>query len=484
MVTIMSESSVEKKGRLILICRGDVTPPVAFGLKKLTDAAEARGLQVVRAGFWGRSQNVQNTSGDSPKDSTRRDYLLLTGKTGERFVEMTLARGGVSAENKPEGVVLARCPTGDGQTVTVCGGTDERGVLYALCELAARVVSEGPPALELAAAIGSPSGAEYPVSAECPVTIEYPAIAVRVAGRFIMSERDDTWYFSDDFWTYYAARLAENRINRLQLITGFDTAYMSPPYPFLVKTPGYESVVGIAGKDHAERRGRCLAMLRRIGRTLHDHGVEFCFGIWQQKPWTSNQDYLVENSPPDDLFADYAQKSIAELLIQCPEIDTLSFRVNMEAGVKREKDGRRTNTAEEFWFGMIDSIAGTGRRVGLDLRAKGLTDAMIAHAADAGLNVTVPTKAWCEHIGLPYQMLQLRSEEMRHGGNFNGSRRYSYDDLQRQPRTYDLQYRLWNYGSTNLLLWGEPYHVSRFIKSCLAAQATGFEFTVPLSLKG
>ncbi len=101
-----------------------------------------------------------------------------------------------------------------------------------------------------------------------------------------------------------------------------------------------------------------------------------------------------------------------------------------------------------------------------------------------GLNVTVPTKAWCEHVALPYQMLQMRAEELAFPGNVNSSRRYSYDDLLRRPRAYDMHYRLWNYGSTNLLLWGQPYHVSRFIASCLKAQATGFEFTAPLSLKG
>lgn len=432
--------------KLIVVLHDTDSAPVRFGLLKLSNAAKIRGIAL-------EYSDVLNQDGS----------VLEAGLTTGRPIARMLERANIQAENKPEGVLLAVLPTEKGNAVAVAAGTDETGLMYALCEMAERIADRGLTALDL------------------KLELSYPAIAVRTAGRFIQSARDDGWFFSREFWDYYLNRLASNRINRLQLITGMDTAYMSPPYPFLVKTPGYEQVVAAVGDDYEKRREDCLLMLRYIGSACHEHGIKFCFGIWQQKPWTQNQKTLVLHCPEEDKFADYAQKSVAELLLKCPEIDALSFRVNLEAGVRSKS---RSGTAQDFWFGMVDAIKGTGRKISLELRAKGLTDEMIGYAVQTGLDVTVPTKAWCEHVALPYQMLQMRAEELAFPGNVNSSRRYSYDDLLHRPRAYDMHYRLWNYGSTNLLLWGQPYHVSRFIKSCLAAQATGFEFTAPLSLKG
>lgn len=434
--------------QLTIICRGKRTSPVTFGMERLERAAAGKGIEVYYDTYW-------NGEG----------IYLLAGVVGERFVQITLARAGIYMEYRPEGVVITAAVTDDGRQLTVVSGTDDTGLMYALCELAERIEDQG------MAAILEPER-----------TVEYPAIPNRIVGRFLQSSRDDDWYFSDGFWDYYTARLAENRINRLHLITGMDTAYMSPPYPFLVKTPGYEEVYAITEENPEQRRENCLDQLRKIGQKCHDRGIAFCFGCWQQKPWTANQKTLVQNCPDGACFIDYAKKSIKELIMQCPEIDILSFRVNPEAGV-RDMSGT-FNTDQGFWYEMLRAVSEAGRKVKIELRAKGLTDSMTKYALSLGLDVTIPTKAWCEHIGLPYQMLQMRREEMDKKANENSWRRYSYDNMQIKPRNYDLQYRLWNYGSTNILLWGDPDYVSRFIPSCVAGQATGFEFTAPLSMKG
>lgn len=434
---------------LTMICRGELTSPIQFGLNQLEMSAEKRGITILQDTYW-------NAEG----------LFLLVGTIQERFVQIALNRAGIKVDNRPEGVIIAAGTTDDNRPLLIVAGTDDVGLMYAICELAQRLKDKGEEALQ------------HPEQ-----TVEYPAIPYRIAGRFLHSSRDDSWYFSDEFWDYYTACLAMNRINRLHLITGMDTAYMSPPYPFLVKTPGYEAVTAISEEDPEKRRERTLQQLRKIGRFCHKRGIQFCFGSWQQKPWTANQKTLVQNCPGEDAFADYAQKSIQEIMMLCPEIDILSFRVNPEAGI-RDASGK-FDTDQGFWYGMLRAIKDAGRKVKVELRAKGLTDSVIQYALSLGLDVTVPTKAWCEHIGLPYQMLQMRREEAEGSlVNENAKRRYSYDNLQHQPRSFDLQYRLWNYGSTNILLWGEPCYVSRFIKSCIAGQATGFEFTAPLSMKG
>lgn len=434
--------------KLTVIYRGEKTPPIRFGLARLEQAADSMGIRVSYDTYWNE---------DGP--------FLLVDIAGERFIEMTLARAGVQTEYRPEGVIIAPAITDDDRPLTVASGTDDVGTMYALSELADRIKAQGMKAV-----------------VQPERTVEYPALPHRIVGRFLQSSRDDEWYFSDAFWDYYTARLAENRINRLHLITGMDTAYMSPPYPFLFQTPGYEEVCAMTGDAPDKRRESCLEQLRKIGQKCHEKGIAFCFGCWQQKPWTANQKTLVQNCPEGVRFIDYARKSVKELIRQCPEIDILSFRVNPEAGIRAASG--KFDTDQGFWHEMLRAVSEADRRVKVELRAKGLTDDMIKYALRLGLDVTVPTKAWCEHIGLPYQMLQMRKEEMDQKANENSWRRYSYDTMQAKPRNYDLQYRLWNYGSTNILLWGDPDYVSRFVRSCVAGQATGFEFTAPLSMKG
>ena len=429
-----------------IVHRGVKSAPVSFGLSVLEEALAYRNASVQY------SNNAENAS-----------YNLLVGRFDDSVIAHTLQRAGIESKAEAEAVLINRCNNG----LIIAAGSDDCGVMYALCELADKIRCDGLEALD-----------------SLKRELEYPAIKIRTAGRFIMSTRDDEWYFSKNFWDYYTARLAKNRINRFQLITGFDTAYFSPPYAFLVRTPGFEDTIAdFLDSDPEQRRAECLSMLRFIGELCHSRGIKLCLGIWQHKPWTDNQRSLVKNIPSDECFAEYCVKGLDVLLHECPEIDALSFRVNMESGMRVEKS-IQTDTDESFWLDIINTVKNCGRNVTLELRAKGLTDSMIDYALSSGVDMNVPTKAWCEHQGLPYQMLQMREEELLKRDNLNSSRRYSYDDMLRKSRGYDLQYRLWNYGSTNIFLWGNPYHSASFVKSCIDLEAIGYEFTAPLSLKG
>ncbi|GHT56515.1 hypothetical protein FACS1894109_05710 [Spirochaetia bacterium] len=225
-----------------------------------------------------------------------------------------------------------------------------------------------------------------------------------------------------------------------------------------------------------------LSALRRIGSLCHQHGMKFVFATWQQRPWTTEQDQLVFNLPEDDKgLGDYCYDELKSLITAVPEIDIVQFRVNHESGVGNQV------SAADFWNHCTDAVADcaaeTGRPLVLDLRAKGLTDAMIAHAFSRGLPVEVPTKYWCEHAALPYHITAMRSEELAKLDNLNHSRRYSYADMLRKPRFYDVIYRLWNYGSTNLFLWGDADYARRFSLSCSLSGSGGFQINTPLSLK-
>ncbi len=384
---------------------------------------------------------------------------VLIGKTDSSLIRRLLEWNGVEYVNEPEGVLLQWCSNGDGETLVIAG-TDDVGLMYALLEVAGRVSSYGIQGL-----------------INVNNVIELPDNKVRSVSRFVMSHRDDDWYYSEEFWNYYFKRLAGYRFNRFVLILGFDTPYMAPPYPFLVEVPGYPNV---RVKDLSDSvRERNLSQLRRIGQLCRKYGLEYNVATWQQTPWNNNQKLMVEGlAKNEDDLGDYCATGLKVLLNKCPEIEVLQLRVNHEAGVGDQ------NTNEAFWKKMITAVSEVDHKVKLDLRAKGLTDGMIQFALEKGLELTVPTKHWCEHIALPYHLSKMREEELTQLGNLNHSRRYSYADLLRKPRFFDMIYRLWNYGSNTLFLWGDPDYVRRFSYSCRYGGAKGFEITAPLSLKG
>jgi len=428
--------------------RNGTESPVAFGIEQLVSAFNESNVRIETINYFTQTGN---------------ELILAVGQVSDPLIRrlLTLSNIGVPSTSLqvPEGVVIRWCHY-EGQRILAVAGTDAVGLMYGLLEMTERVRLEG------AKAFGNVRN-----------LVDLPDHRIRGLDRFIMGPMDDEWFYSDVFWEYYLDRLARCRFNRFALITGFDTAYLSPPYPYFVKVPGYASVRAAGLTDRQVQRN--LDRLRRLGRACRRRGIEFVFGIWQQTPWTENQMVQIEGLPEDEgELADYCTAGLKTLLEQCEEIDVIHFRVNHEAGVGDQKSN------EAFWKQLIDAVAIWGSRVKLDLRAKGLTDGMIQHALEQGLDVAVPTKYWCEQTGLPHHLTQMRREELTQLDNLNHSRRYSYANLLRKPRWFDVIYRLWNLGSTTLFMWADPDYVRRFSASCKLGNAAGFEVAAPLSMKG
>jgi hypothetical protein len=436
---------------LLCVTRGSLGKPVQNALGELEEQLKARGINLLVRRFW-----------DKPDADT---LPLIAGQAGESLVNRVAAENGLSLPTAAETIAIHSCKIGNGQEALLVSGGDAAGLMYGIYELADRIRCGGIEALR------SPLHTE-----------EAPGNRVRGVDRYIMNHLDEEWFCSAEFWDSFLKKLARNRFNRFTLITGFDTSYLTPPYPFFVEVPGFESI-RVKGLT-PEKRNQNLETLRGIARKCEEWGILFSFASWQQRPWTDNQELLTENIPGDDAgFTRYCAGGIRAILEACPGIGAVQFRVNMEAGITGSASGG-TNTHESFWNAIIDAIAEVGRPVKLDLRAKGVTDLMVAHGLASGLDVSIPTKYWCEHAALPYHISKLRAEESRHLENMNSSRRYSYGNLLKKPRWYDMIYRLWNYGSINLFLWADPDYCSRFSKSMDMGGGAGFEINSPLSLKG
>ncbi len=454
----MTRMTASFSDSIAIVDRSDaVDGPVGFGRAELLDALDETDATVEAVAHW---------------TETTADPVVVVGHTTDPVIGKLLGETILDSE----AVVYQWENTGDRQALVVAG-SDDRGLMYALLELADRIQTNGVAALTAV-----------------EDSIETPDNEVRGIDRFIMGPVQDTWLYDEDFWHYYLRRLAKCRFNRFVLIAGYDSAFMSPPYPFFVDVPGFPEVT-VPKNQVATSREEHREVLRMIGRLCKEYGLDFFFGIWQQRPdWKEDQGELVEGVPekPGEL-AEYCATGLERLLVAIPELDGLQLRVNWESGVSvGEMDNytkdRSIRTAEEFWQEIINAVerasAERADPLKFDIRAKGLTDEMIQWALETGLDVTVPTKYWCESTGLPHHNTQMRSGELAHLEDENKSRRYGHSDLLRKPRYYDVLYRLWVVGTNRIFLWGDPDYARRFAHSTQFGGATGFEVTAPLSLKG
>jgi hypothetical protein len=111
----------------------------------------------------------------------------------------------------------------------------------------------------------------------------------------------------------------------------------------------------------------------------------------------------------------------------------------------------------------------------LDLRAKELPEEVIQSALDEGIKFRITTKYWMEQMGMPYHPTQINPEK--------SPRRHSYADMLHYPQQYKMHWRLWNGGTSRILLWGDPDYVRRFAESTHLYGGDGYEVNEPLATK-
>ncbi len=373
-------------------------------------------------------------------------------------VDAWLARGQRAVPESPESLLIARDAVGDGVSLLIAG-RDDRGLAYALYE-AADALRNAPLGPESLAAI---QAAE-----------ESPFLAVRsVTTQLFNEDVERDWYGSEDYWHWFFREMARNRLNNYALTFGHNTNYLVPPYAWFFEVPEYPDVRVEGMSDEA--RAANLKHLQRISEIAGEYGVDFTVGLWTQLPVVKVRvglDYgpsPVVGLPEGEAGGDYCAKGLQQLLEACPEIDGVQLRMNLESGIPHEAQ-------ERYYQSLFDAIANCGRPVGLDMRYKSLSQRTIDLANEAGLNVNVSTKFWCEHLGLPFHPTwqdPAYSES-----------RYGYGKMLHYPRNYRVTFRLWNVGSSRLLLWGDPDYGARFARSCALSGGAGFEVFAPLSNMG
>ena len=378
----------------------------------------------------------------------------------------------------PEGLGLAP-GNAQGRRILLACGTDPRGLVYALLELADRVQHATEPLSALAL--------------RAPIT-ERPENAVRGVMRLFASDIEDKpWYNDREMWPRYLTMLATQRFNRFQLSVGLGydflrrvtDAYFLFPYPFLIAVPGY-NVRAVPLQD--AERDRNLEMLRFISEQTTARGLRFQLGLWMHGyQWIDSPDanYTIEGLTPAN-HGPYCRDALRLLLKVCPAIGGVTLRTHGESGVEEG--------SYEFWRTVFEGVATCGRRCEIDLHPKGLDQTMLDNAKRTGQPITVSPKFWAEHLGMPYHQADIRELEVPKAGKqtsrlmnlSEGSRsfmRYGYGDLMREDRWWSVIHRVWP-GSQRLLLWGDPVSAAAYSRAFSFCGSEGAEIKEPLTFKG
>jgi hypothetical protein len=404
--------------------------------------------------------------------TVRRCAQLSEAAAGELCI---VAAGGASAPDAAGALALTRGPG----RVVHAAGRDAAGQVYALLELADRVACSSDPAVALALS--------------APV-VERPANQIRSVTRLFTSDVEDKPWFNDrEMWPAYLTMLAAHRFNRFNLSfgIGYDflrsvtDSYFLFTYPFLLDVPGYK--VRVPQLPDAERDHN-LEMLRFISEQTVARGMQFQLGLWMHGyEWINSPrpNYTIEGLNRENHGA-YCRDAVRALLRACPAVSGVTFRVHGESGVEEG--------SYEFWKSVFEGVATCGRRVEIDMHAKGMDQTMIDSAVATGLPIKISPKYWAEHMGMPYHQAEIREEERPKPGRnatglmklSSGSRsflRYGYGDLLREDRKWGVLHRIWP-GTQRLLLWGDPVTAAAHSRAFQFCGSDGVEIMEPLSFKG
>ncbi len=436
--------------------------PAAWAVGQLEESLAAQGVTV----------RLRERLGEA---AAGEHCILAAGATSPLAREVSQGAG-VTVPDSPESLGLISGQASEREVLLACGH-DSRGLVYALLELADRVRNSQDPAAALSMA--------------SPI-VEQPANRVRSVARLFVSDVEDKPWFNDrEMWREYLSMLAAQRFNRFHLAFGIgydflrqvEDAYFLFAYPFLVSVPGYN--VRAAGLSD-EERGSNLEMLKFISEEAAARAIDFHLGIWTHGyEWTNspNPNYTIEGLSADT-HAPYCRDALAKVLQECPAIKGVVFRIHGESGVPE--------ASYDFWKTVFDGVPRSGRKLPIDMHAKGMDSRMIDVALGTGMPVTVSPKYWAEHLGMPYHQAAIRELEMpRETDNAffalsNGERRflrYGYGDLLREDRRHGVIHRIWP-GTQRLLIWGDPVTAASHSRAFGFCGSDGVDIMEPLSFKG
>ena len=423
------------------------------GLEKLTAALRARGWTVEVAGSLETARGQQVLlAGTMQPGGTAASALVAAGFTPPAAAE----------------ALTVKKLTLRGKPALVLAGADDRGLMYA--------------ALDAADRVSWAADAAQPFS-EIRAVEEKPFVLDRSLSVYTMNRAHwESRFYDERYWARYFDTLAANRFNRFLIVFGYENGgFLAPPYPYFFATPGFSGIrmIGLT----AAQQQRNLAALNRLIELAHDRGIAVSLGIWDHiyragvqtggAEWLKEYEgkpipHTVAGVTPANLAA-YTLAALKELLARVPALDALQFRMHEESGLTGAE-------MDAFWPAVFREVQTARPGMLVEARAKGLPDRLIDEALALGVNLRIETKYWMEQMGLPFHPTHINPPDQR-------NRRHSYADLLRNPPRYPITWRLWNGGTTRVLLWGDPDYVRRYSASTLLHASPNWDVQEPLATK-
>ena len=440
-------------GQVALVLDKGLKGPALHGLMKLEQALRSKG------------HIVQHTEEVLP---IQADYLIMAGESViEGPAAKTLRAGNVPMPDGPEALVVQKMKIHGLPALVLCG-SDGVGLMYAALDAADRI---------------SWSDFEGDPFEHIQDTRESPHLLDRAVSMYTMQRKHfEQFLYDTNQLEKYFDMLAESRINSSVVIFGYENGgFMAPAYPYFFNVEEFPdvSMVGLS----PEQQSRNTAAFKRMIRIAHNRGIRFCPAFWDHIyrgevqgggiPGASEKagkqtPHLVWGVTTENLVS-YNKAALRKFLQVFPEIDAIQFRVHWESGLTRDE-------TPGFWHDMFALIQEARPDLRIDLRAKGLPDVVIEDAISMGLNFRITTKYWMEQMGQPFHPTHINIQNQE-------DRRHGYADLLQKPQRYKVHWRLWNGGTTRMLLWGDPEYVRRFSESAGIYEGNSFEINEMLATK-
>jgi len=447
-------NSFASPGDPLLSVVTDKTPGVSVnnGLNKLTAALAAKNIQFEKVG------SVNEAKGK---------LIIVAGlSTGEGEAAHLLQAANRIIPAVPEALTVWKTELRK-KPVWVVSGFDDRGLMYALLDVADRV--------------NWSHDAKAPFSEMKEIT-EKPDAKERAVSIYTMNRTYwESRFYDQRYWSEYLDVLAKNRFNSLVIIFGYENGgFLAPCYPYFFNVEGFPDVRMV--DLTATEQERNLNAINHLITMCHERGIRFTVGIWDHiyRGGVQGGGIPGTNSLPDkpvpglvwgvtgDNLTTYTKTALAKFVKLVPNLDAIQFRMHNESGLKEAEQ-------EGFWSDVFKMLKVTVPGLHLDLRAKELPESVIKSAIDIGVPFRITTKYWMEQMGLPFHPTAINPEK--------SPRRHSYSDMLRYPQQYKMLWRLWNGGTSRILLWGDPEYVRRFAKSTHLYNGDGYEVNEPLATK-
>lgn len=422
------------------------------GLEELHLALQAKGVQVDEA---------------KQLDAAAGDVVVVAGlSAGEGPAARVTSELSLSPFTEPESLLVHKGIRSQ-KPFLLISGSDDRGLMYALLDVADRV--------------GWATDAAHPFS-EVRDAKEKPDAPERGLSIYTMHKATfEQRFYDENYWTRYFDMLARDRYDSFVLIFGYENGgYMTPAYPWFFNVEGFTNVA--VSNITPEQQTRNLRALNHLIDMAHNHGLKVTIGLWDhiyrggvQSGGMANVDPKVPG--PDRVWGlnqtnllPYSCAALAKFLKSVPDMDDLQFRMHDESGLK---PGEEQHT---FWKAMFQVIKDQRPDLSVTVRAKGLPDDILDLGLDMGLKIRVATKYWMEQVGLPFHPTHVPGQDQM-------NRRHGYADLLRYPQRYKIHWRLWTTGTMRILLWGDPEYVRRFVETTHLYDGDGFDIAEPLATK-